>query len=123
MSKNKKEYNKLIRDKIIDLLLDENKEYSAIKLDKKKFIKSALDKLEEETIELREAVVERDKEKISEELCDLMELVYAVAKHYNISEEKLTNMREEKSRTVGNFDSMIFLEYVVENETPAVPTV
>ena len=33
MSKNKKEYNKLIRDKIIDLLLDENKEYSAIKLD------------------------------------------------------------------------------------------
>lgn len=123
MSKNKKEYNKLIRDKIIDLLLDENKEYSAIKLDKKKFIKSALDKFEEETIELREAVVERDKEKIGEELCDLMELVYAVAKHYNISEEKLTNMREEKTRTVGNFDSMIFLEYVVENETPAVPTI
>lgn len=115
-----KTYNKLIRDKIIDLLLHEGKEYKAYKLSKKQFIHHALNKFEEELEELREGVVSNDTENITEELCDLMELVYAVASHYKISEEKLTEKRQEKNNSVGNFDSMIFLESVTEDETTLV---
>lgn len=120
LEENKKVYEKLIRDKIIDLLLDEEKEYKAWKLNKKEFVHHALNKITEETAELREATEENNIDNIVEELCDVMELVYAIAKHYKISESKLTKIRQEKNKAVGNFDSMIFLDYVVENDTATV---
>lgn len=47
-----------------------------------------------------------------EELADVLEVVYSIAKFKGISIEHLENIRKEKAMKRGSFDKMIVLEGV-----------
>ena len=51
-----------------------------------------------------------------EELADLLEVVYAIAKHKNINMEDVENIRLKKREKRGGFEDKIYLEGVEESE-------
>jgi predicted house-cleaning noncanonical NTP pyrophosphatase (MazG superfamily) len=52
-----------------------------------------------------------------EELCDILEVVYAIAKTKGYSDSDLNIVRENKKLKNGGFDKKLFLEKVVnEND-------
>ena len=69
-------------------------------------IKQVFDKLEEETIELKEAIVEQDKAHIEEELGDLLFVCANLARHLNIDPSsalrKANHKFEKRFRSVEN---------------------
>ena len=72
----KKEFNKLVRDKIPEII-EENDEYSLTRiLNDKEYEKALYDKLLEEANEVINA---NKKEETEEELADLLEVVRAIA--------------------------------------------
>lgn len=103
----KKEFNKLVRDKIPEIILRNGgtPEYEILKDDE--YIKMLDNKLLEECNEVLSALDTQDK---IEELADLMEVIMAIAKYLKIDFKKLENMRLEKRSKRGGFDSKIFLK-------------
>ena len=98
-------YNKLIRDKIPDIISRSGKDY------KTKILPS-----EEYLIKLEEKLTEEIDEYLStgsiEELVDLVEVVYAILNHKGITLDRFEGMRKEKNQNRGGFDKKLLLEYV-----------
>lgn len=62
-------------------------------------------KLHEEASEVNEAILKAESsERIAEELADVIEVVYAIAKRIPISNKTVGAIRVEKARTRGAFD-------------------
>lgn len=104
-------YNKLIRDKIPEIIEKSGGIFKIHKLNKTEFKKELAKKILEEGKELCEA---KSKADISNELSDLLELIQTIARQYKISPEKLEGSRIEKYRKRGGFEKRLFLEYVEE---------
>ena len=102
------EYNKLVRDKIPQIIEDDNKKCSVRILDDEEYLKMVDVKLDEE-------LAEYHKDQNVEELADLLEVIYAAAKARGYSIEELERIRKEKADKRGAFDKKIFLETVTEN--------
>lgn len=102
------EYNKLVRDKIPQIIEDDNKKCSVRILDDEEYLKMVDAKLDEE-------LAEYHKDQNVEELADLLEVIYAAAKARGYSIEELERIRKEKADKRGAFDKKIFLETVTEN--------
>lgn len=102
------EYNKLVRDKIPQIIEDDNKKCSVRILDDEEYLKMIDVKLDEE-------LAEYHKDQNVEELADLLEVIYAAAKARGYSIEELERIRKEKADKRGAFDKKIFLETVTEN--------
>ncbi len=115
---NKKLYNKLVRDKMIDIW-DNDKikgdvydDISYKYLDKEEILKSLKDKLHEEANEVIEAYDEEDKSHLKEELGDLIEVIDAILFHNDISLQEVLKLREIKKEKRGGFEKGLFLEWV-----------
>lgn len=102
------EYNKLVRDKIPQMIEESNKECSVRILDDEEYLRMVDAKLDEE-------LAEYHKDQNIEELADLLEVVYAATKARGYSVEDLERIRKEKADKRGAFDNKIFLETVTEN--------
>lgn len=100
-----KVYNKLVRDKIPDIIKKDNEKPVTRILDDEEAIKYLNAKLLEETNEYLEA------ENI-EELADILEVFHGILKAKNISFEDVESVRIQKKNERGGFDNKIFLEYV-----------
>lgn len=98
-------YNKLVRDKIPDIIKKDNEQPVTRILDDEEAIKYLNAKLLEETNEYFEA------ENI-EELADILEVFHGILKAKNISFEDVESVRIQKKNERGGFDNKIFLEYV-----------
>lgn len=100
-------YGKLVRDKIIDIIRanGENPRYHT--LSDEEYLAELHKKLFEEANEF----VENDD---PEELADLLEVVYAIAKHKNINLDEVEKIRIKKREKRGGFDKKIYLEGVEE---------
>lgn len=101
-------YNKLVRDRIPKIIIDSDKEFDfhiATDEEAKNLLHA---KLKEEVAEFH-----NDPESV-EELADIMEVVFALAKNLGYSEEELLNERLEKRLNRGGFDDNIVLEKVYE---------
>ena len=103
-----KVYNKLVRDKIVEIITANNEKPHYRTLNKTEFIDELHKKLFEEANEF----VECDD---PEELADLLEVLYAIAKEKNIDLSKVEEIRLKKREKRGGFDKKIFLENV-DNE-------
>ena len=103
------EYNKLVRDKIPQIIEESNKECSVHILDDEEYLRMVDAKPDEE-------LAEYHKDQNIEELADLLEVVYAATKARGYSVEDLERIRKEKADKRGAFDNKIFLETVTENE-------
>lgn len=115
---NKIIYNKIVRDKMIDIWNSDKIKgdvYDNISykhLDKKDILEGLKDKIHEETKEVMEAYDEEDKIHLKEELGDLIEVIDAILYHNNIPLEEVLKMREEKKKIRGGFEKGLYLEWV-----------
>ena len=102
-----KVYNKLVRDKIPEIIEADGKACKTHILSNDAYIAALEAKLNEE-------VAEYQADKNLEEMADVLEVLQAIctARGYSLEELELT--REKKAQKRGGFKEKIFLEYVEE---------
>ncbi|HXK37823.1 MAG TPA: nucleoside triphosphate pyrophosphohydrolase [Candidatus Paceibacterota bacterium] len=106
-------YNKLIRDRIPEIITADNATPKISILNDEQFALALKQKVIEEAMELLEA---KSKEDIIGELSDLLELVDAIILAHQIDKEELSAKKISKREKRGGFDERLFLEYVDEVE-------
>ena len=100
-------YNKLVRDRIPEIIEASGKTCTVEVLDNDVYIQALDAKLSEELAEYQQS-------KALEELADLLEVMGAVVKARGYTWDDLTRVRKEKRAQRGAFDQRIFLKEVVE---------
>ena len=102
-----KEYNKIVRDKIPEIIANDNKKFDMHTVNNDEAIKFLNKKLNEEVSEFQS-------DNNIEELADIIEVVFSLAKKLGYSEEELMKTRNEKKEKRGAFDKNIVLDKVYE---------
>jgi len=100
------EYNKLVRDKIPEIIRKNGKRPITRIASEKEFRKKLVEKLKEETNEFFE-------EQNAEELADILEVIYAICDLNKISRKKLELIRKTKKADRGGFKKRIVLKRTV----------
>lgn len=95
-------YNKLVRDKILEIIKNNGQKSTHKILDDEDYVKELVNKLSEE-------VEEYKSDKNTDELADILEVIYALAKLHNCTPEQLEEIRAEKAKKRGGFNEKIFL--------------
>ncbi len=114
----KKIYNKLVRDKMIDIYKHdvENKisasAYSARYMEKEETLEKLKDKLLEESQEVFDAYNKEDKSHLKEEIADVIEVIDAILYHNNITLEEVLAIRDAKKEKKGGFEKGLYLESI-----------
>jgi len=104
------EFNKLVRDNIPDIIpIKHNKKAITHIADDDEYHQKLCDKLKEETAEY---LSESDHKKCVEELTDILEVVYALARYHHITRNELEQLRKEKLHKNGAFKNRVILERV-----------
>ena len=98
-----KEYNKLVRDKIPEIINNDNRVAVTRILDNEEYLKELNTKLQEEVKEYLE-------DNNVEELADIIEVIYGILDSKNVSIEEFEKVRLEKVNKRGAFKQRIFLE-------------
>lgn len=96
-------HNKLVRDKIPEIIAAQGKALKTRVLSDEEHLEALIAKLHEELEEFKEA-------RSVEELADLHEVMLAVADALKIPHEELEKVRAEKAAKRGGFQQKIFLE-------------
>ena len=102
MTKSVKKYNKLVRDRIPDIITNNNQIACFEILDDEKYLEKLQEKLLEEVFEYYES-------KSIEELVDLIEVIYAIAESMGVGIESLDEIRKDKKDKKGSFLKKILL--------------
>lgn len=100
-------YNKLVRDKIPEIIEKSGKQCEMEILSDEKYLEMIDKKLDEE-------LAEYNQDQTIEELADLLEVIYAATKARGYSIEELEKVRAEKAEKRGGFDKKILLKKVIE---------
>ncbi len=100
---------KLVRDKIPEIIEADGKEAVTRILDDDIYEMELYIKLQEEMQEFLDAYFIED---IAEELADMLEVIYALAKVKGIGKDVLEEVRKKKADERGSFDKKIFLREV-----------
>ena len=100
-------YDKLIRDKIPEIIEQSGKKCIVEVMDNDTYIEYLDQKLNEELAEYQQ-------DKSIEELADLLEVIYAVAVARGYSVEDLERIRVEKTEKRGAFEKRLLLKSVSE---------
>jgi predicted house-cleaning noncanonical NTP pyrophosphatase (MazG superfamily) len=99
-------YNKLVRDKIPQIIESKGKKFSAKVLNDEDYIKYLKEKAYEEMDEY--CAAETDGEAV-QELADLLEVIRALATHHGSSIEEVEAVRIDKAEKRGGFQEKVFL--------------
>jgi predicted house-cleaning noncanonical NTP pyrophosphatase (MazG superfamily) len=97
-----KKYNKLVRDKIPEIMLASGAKPVTKILDDKEYTLYLEKKLDEE-------VAEYHRDKNLEELADILEVVYALCENSGHSVDELSSVYSKKHNARGGFAKRIFL--------------
>ena len=103
------EYDKLIRDKIPEIIEQSGKKCIVEVMDNDTYIKYLDQKLDEELAEYQQ-------DKSIEELADLLEVMYAVVVARGYSVEELEQIRLKKTEKRGAFEKHLHLKMVWSEE-------
>lgn len=106
---NMKIYNKLVRDKIPEIINSSGKNCNIRTLSQEEYISALETKLNEE-------VAEYQVDKNLEEMADVLEVLQAICVARGYSLEELEQMRAKKADERGGFQDRIFLESVEEKK-------
>lgn len=98
-----KEYNKLVRDKIVDIIEADGRKAEFRILDNVEFRNELNKKLQEEVYEYLE-------DNNVEELADIVEVIYGILNSMDVSIDDFEKIRLAKKEKRGAFDKKIFLE-------------
>jgi len=105
---NKKIFNKLVRDKIPQIIESKGEKAVYKILDDK-------DNLLKLNQKLLEEVNEYFQDGEIEELADVVEVIYGILKAKNTTLEEFNKIREAKKQARGGFDNKIFLQYTISD--------
>ncbi len=98
-----KVYNKLVRDKIPDIIKTEGRNVKVKILNDEEYRYELNKKLQEEVKEYLE-------DNNIEELADIVEVIYGILNSMDISIEEFEKVRKDKAEKRGAFKEKIFLE-------------
>ena len=101
--------NKLVRDKIPEIIKAKGEIPKVRILNNDEFKLELLKKIVEESNEVLEA---NGKEELIKEIGDLLEVVDATIKAFNVNLEEISILRNKRKEERGGFDKQIFLESV-----------
>lgn len=96
------DYNKLVRDRIPEIIAAQGQKPIIRVMDDKEYISSLEKKFDEEVAEYHES-------KELEELADVLEVIYALCEIQGHSVDELMRIYEEKHSERGGFSKRIFL--------------
>ncbi|SFE78434.1 nucleoside triphosphate pyrophosphohydrolase [Fictibacillus sp. FJAT-27399] len=99
-------YNKLVRDRIPEVITKTGKSFNTSILENDDYIKELKKKCYEELDEYASAT---NDENAIEELADLLELMHALAKIHGSDIFEVERVRQEKAEKRGGFEKRIFL--------------
>lgn len=102
-------YNKLVRDRIPEIIERDGKRLSTRILDEDEYVSYLNEKLKEELAEYLKC--EETKDQI-EELADMLEVILALAEVRGVTAEELEAVRRQKADKRGAFNERILLEWV-----------
>lgn len=102
-------YNKLVRDRIPEIIEREGKRLSTKILDEDEYVSHLDEKLKEELAEYLKC--EETKDQI-EELADMLEVILALAEAKGVTPQELEAVRRQKADKRGAFNERILLEWV-----------
>lgn len=102
------EYDKLVRDKIPEIIEKSGKKCIVEEMDVNTYIRYLDQKLNEE-------LAEYQADKSLEELADLLEVMYAVVIARGYSVEELEETRKKKAENRGGFEKRLRLKGVIED--------
>lgn len=98
-------YNKLIRDKIPEIIQKDGKKYEVVVLQDSEFDEALRNKLIEESQE----VIKADDETLLAELADLQEIILALMSFHGIEQEEFETVRLQRLQTRGGFEKKLKL--------------
>lgn len=99
-------YNKLVRDRIPEIIENSGKKFTTRILDDNEYINELKKKLVEEMEEYQQTETNED---ALEELADILELMHALAKVHGFNIDEVEKIRAEKEEKRGGFEEKIFL--------------
>lgn len=103
-----KEYKKLVRDNIPDIIERDGEKPITRVLDDEEFKKALQDKLVEEAGEVRNTT---SRDELEKEIGDVLEVIESLIKAFNLREEEIEKTKEERKKKRGGFDKHIFLDH------------
>jgi predicted house-cleaning noncanonical NTP pyrophosphatase (MazG superfamily) len=109
------EYNKLIRDRIPEMITRSGKTFSLATLSPAEFARALAEKLVEEAQEACSA----DRDRLLEELADLSEVIDALLKVNDWEKIDLVKAQEKRRQESGGFDKRVKLLYVDDPSSPS----
>jgi predicted house-cleaning noncanonical NTP pyrophosphatase (MazG superfamily) len=105
-SEERTEFNKLVRDKVPSQIADRGEHFELVKLGGDALNVALRRKLVEEALEALDA---KDGTEILAELADVLEVVKALTRAMQVTEEQLQEERARKERSKGAFDDSLML--------------
>ena len=102
-------YNKLIRDGVPEIIIQNGEKPIVKKLSKRAFQAALKDKLVEEA---QEAASTKTRAELIEELADVQEVLQGIYEVYDIACGEVTNLARKKRKARGGFTKQLFLEDV-----------
>lgn len=105
-------HNKLVRDKIPEIINQASKECKIKILNDDKYSNELKKKLCEEAKEVLET---KSKQELIGEISDVLETIDALKEVYKIDDQELIKAKNSKANKNGAFKEKIFLEYVIDN--------
>lgn len=102
-------YNKLVRDKVPQLIEESGRTHKSRILNDDEYFKALIDKVIEEIEEYRESGNE-------EELADVFEVLDSLVKFKDYEPMHIDYLKMKKKEKRGTFDGRVFLEEVEEKE-------
>ncbi len=103
------QYDKLVRDRIPEIIKKEGKQLTVITLEEPEYLDQLDRKLKEE---LAEYLASSDIQSQVEELADILEVIYAIAEAKGVSVQELETVRRKKAEKRGAFKGRVFLRWV-----------
>ncbi|MFA5603576.1 MAG: nucleoside triphosphate pyrophosphohydrolase [Bacilli bacterium] len=108
-----KKYNKLVRDKIIEIIIADNENPTYRQLTNEEYWFYLIEKDKEELDEVKSASSD---EEIKRELADKLEIIRAMASYIGYDLNDIIDEANIKREKRGGFDKRIFLEKTISNK-------
>jgi len=103
------QYDKLIRDKIPEIIKKDGERAITRILDDEEFKEELTKKLVEESSEVVEAGT--NKSELTKEIGDVLEVIESIIRTFKLDQDEIDKMKKERREKRGSFDKKIFLEY------------
>ena len=101
----RKIYNKLVRDRIPEIIAAEGRDYATEIMEDAEYRQSLLAKLVEEAREVTEA----EPDELIKELADLYEVIDALLVAFNLDKDAILNIQQKRRDERGGFEGQIKL--------------